>query len=61
MLGGRRFAFSMLVHTDASSPMIDFLASSSVLQARPVPLYCPSLASMISPVTWAVRRDVMLC
>ncbi|PRW34089.1 hypothetical protein C2E21_7404 [Chlorella sorokiniana] len=33
-LQGRRFAFSLLAHSDASSPMLDFLASSSVLQVR---------------------------
>ena len=33
-LQGRRFAFSLLAHSDHSSPMLDFLASSSVLQAR---------------------------
>ncbi len=32
VLGGRRFAFSLLVHSDESSPMVDFLATSSVLQ-----------------------------
>ena len=31
-LQGRRFAFSLLAHSDHSSPMLDFLASSSVLQ-----------------------------
>ena len=33
-LAGRRFAFSLLAHADHSSPMLDFLASSSVLQVR---------------------------
>ena len=33
VLLGRRFAFSVLVHADESSPMVDFLATSSVLQA----------------------------
>lgn len=33
-LQGRRFAFSLLAHSDQNSPMLDFLASSSVLQAR---------------------------
>jgi hypothetical protein len=28
----RQFAFSLLAHSDQSSPMLDFLASSSVLQ-----------------------------
>lgn len=28
----RHFAFSVLVHADNTSPLIDFLASSSVLQ-----------------------------
>ena len=37
-LAGRRFAFSLLAHADHSSPMLDFLASSSVLQVR-----CPSI------------------
>ena len=31
-LAGRSFAFSLLVHCDESSPMVDFLDSSSVLQ-----------------------------
>ncbi len=31
-LEGRRFAFSVLVHTDVSSAMVDFLNASSVLQ-----------------------------
>ncbi|KAL4858162.1 hypothetical protein ACK3TF_001655 [Chlorella vulgaris] len=30
----RQFAFSLLAHSDHSSPMLDFLASSSVLQVR---------------------------
>ena len=34
VLRGRRFAFSVLVHADESSPMVDFLATSSVLQVR---------------------------
>ncbi|BDA42157.1 hypothetical protein COCOBI_03-0420 [Coccomyxa sp. Obi] len=34
VLGGRKFAFSLLVHSDDSSPMVDFLATSSVLQVR---------------------------
>lgn len=33
-LRGRQFAFSLLAHSDQSSPMLDFLASSSVLQVR---------------------------
>lgn len=37
VLGGRQFAFSMLVHSDESSPMVDFLATSSVLQACTLP------------------------
>lgn len=32
VLAGRSFAFSLLVHTDMESPMIDFLEASSVLQ-----------------------------
>ncbi len=32
VLGRRKFAFSLLVHSDESSPMVDFLATSSVLQ-----------------------------
>ena len=32
VLDGRKFAFSLLVHSDDSSPMVDFLATSSVLQ-----------------------------
>ena len=32
VLAGQRFAFSLLVHTDVGSPMIDFLDASSVLQ-----------------------------
>jgi hypothetical protein len=31
-LAGRRFSFSLLVHSDATSAMVDFLPSSSVLQ-----------------------------
>ena len=31
-LGGRRFTFSVLVHADAASALVDFLAASSVLQ-----------------------------
>lgn len=30
----RRFSFSLLVHSDSGSPMLDFLPSSSVLQVR---------------------------
>ncbi|KAK9817188.1 hypothetical protein WJX72_010816 [[Myrmecia] bisecta] len=33
-LYGQRFSFSVLVHSDTSSPMVDFLSSSSVLQVR---------------------------
>eukprot|EP00887_Chlorella_sp_A99_P008131 scaffold12.g8131.t1 len=33
-LGGRAFSFSLLVHSDQGSPMLDFLPSSSVLQVR---------------------------
>jgi hypothetical protein len=32
VLGRRQFAFSLLVHSDESSAMVDFLATSSVLQ-----------------------------
>lgn len=32
VLGGRRFTFSVLVHSDAASALVDFLAASSVLQ-----------------------------
>ena len=45
VLRGRSFAFSVLVHADESSPMVDFLATSSVLQAchnQPSPLYAAS-------------------
>jgi hypothetical protein len=31
-LGSRTFSFSLLVHTDASAPSIDFMVQSSVLQ-----------------------------
>lgn len=31
-LGSRRFSFSILVHSDTSAPLVDFLSSSSVLQ-----------------------------
>ncbi|KAK9901712.1 hypothetical protein WJX75_009812 [Coccomyxa subellipsoidea] len=34
VLGRRQFAFSLLVHSDESSAMVDFLATSSVLQVR---------------------------
>ena len=34
VLTGRHFAFSLLVHTDKESPMIDFLDASSVLQVQ---------------------------
>jgi hypothetical protein len=33
-LRGRRFSFSLLVHGDESSPLLDFIAASSVLQVR---------------------------
>ena len=33
----RHFAFSVLVHADNTSPLIDFLASSSVLQVSHMP------------------------
>jgi len=33
-LGGQRFSYSVLVHTDSSSNMVDFLPASSVLQVR---------------------------
>ena len=33
-LRDRRFSFSVLVHSDASSALVDFLNASSVLQAR---------------------------
>lgn len=33
-LDGRTFAFSVLVHSDESSPLLDFIESSSVLQVR---------------------------
>lgn len=42
VLGGQRFAFSLLLHSDTSAPMIDYLASSSVLQVPPLPpVYLP--------------------
>ena len=47
-LGGRSFAFSVLVHSDDSSPLLDFIESSSVLQSR---TDCPPrhlLAFMVS-------------
>ncbi|GAB4823551.1 hypothetical protein N2152v2_010597 [Parachlorella kessleri] len=34
LLQGRLFSFSLLVHSDSGSPMLDFLPSSSVLQVR---------------------------
>lgn len=34
VIGRRRFAFSMLVHSDQGSPMVDFSPSSSILQVR---------------------------
>lgn len=33
-LGGRSFSFSLLVHSDESSPLVEYIASSSVLQVR---------------------------
>ncbi|KAI8475841.1 MAG: hypothetical protein J3K34DRAFT_382443 [Monoraphidium minutum] len=33
-VAGRLFTFSLLVHSDATSPMIDFSAKSSILQVR---------------------------
>jgi hypothetical protein len=33
-IAGRELSFSVLVHSDTSSPMIDFLSSSSMLQVR---------------------------
>lgn len=33
-VAGRRFTFSLLVHSDSTSPMIDFSAKSSILQVR---------------------------
>lgn len=30
----RKFTFSLLVHSDSSSPLIDFSAKSSILQVR---------------------------
>lgn len=38
-LANRRFSFSILVHSDTSAPLVDFLSSSSVLQVR-VTAYC---------------------
>lgn len=34
LLGRKRFAFSLLVHSDVNSPLIDFSNSSSMLQVR---------------------------
>jgi hypothetical protein len=47
-LRGRSYAFSILVHSDESSPLLDFIESSSVLQVR---TDCPPkhlLAFMVS-------------
>jgi hypothetical protein len=33
-VGSRRFTFSLLVHSDSSSPMIEFSQNSSILQVR---------------------------
>jgi hypothetical protein len=34
-VGNRQFTFSLLVHSDASSPMVDWSQNSSILQVRP--------------------------
>ena len=36
VLGGRRFSFSVLVHSDPGSPLIDYMELSSVLQVSSV-------------------------
>jgi hypothetical protein len=33
-VGNRHFTFSLLVHSDASSPMVDWSQNSSILQVR---------------------------
>lgn len=33
-MGSRHFTFSLLVHSDASSPMVDWSQNSSILQVR---------------------------
>jgi hypothetical protein len=33
-VGNRQFTFSLLVHSDASSPMVDWSQNSSILQVR---------------------------
>lgn len=33
-VGNRNFTFSLLVHSDASSPMVDWSQNSSILQVR---------------------------
>lgn len=33
-VGNRHFTFSLLVHSDGSSPMVDWSQSSSILQVR---------------------------
>ena len=46
----RHFAFSVLVHADNTSPLIDFLASSSVLQvSKCAGLCCLGLSNTIQP------------
>ncbi len=33
-IGSRSFAFSLLVHSDSTSPLVDFSRNSSILQVR---------------------------
>ena len=42
-LRGRRFAFSVLVHADGASDLVDFLATSSVLQVGFTGCMCNTL------------------
>jgi hypothetical protein len=52
---GRDFSFSLLVHADTSSPMIDFQPSSSMLQVRadcPVEQLIEFMSSEVSGVWW---------
>lgn len=50
VLAGRSFAFSVLLHTDTDSPMIDFSDGSSVLQVTVEP---PRIATCgVSSLVW---------
>jgi hypothetical protein len=63
VVGGRQFTFSLLVHSDAASPLVEFSASSSVLQVRSdcapkqlVDFLLSDSASQADEVSWDTRQ-----